>query len=204
MKNTPGYIILLHMCTINNNHMIHGSWDMKRDREFFDTFDCFLPFYPPKNPKNQNFEKLKKCLEILSFYTCAPKMTIIWCMVPEIWSVTGKFFCHFGLLFAILPPNNPKNQNFEKLKKMPGGIIILYMCTINDNQMMYGSWDIKHDRQTFLSFWTIFCPFTPLTARKIKISKKWKKCLEMSSFYTSVTKIWSYGILFLRYCTWDM
>ena len=27
--------------------------------------------------------------------------------------------------------------------------------------MIYGSWDIKHDRQNFLSFRTIFCPFTP-------------------------------------------
>ena len=24
--------------------------------------------------------------------------------------------------------------------------------------IMYGSWDTKHDRQNFLSFWTIFCP----------------------------------------------
>ena len=46
--------------------------------------------------------------------------------------------CHYGLFFAILPPNNPKNQNFEKLeKKTPGDVIILHICTINDNQMMY-------------------------------------------------------------------
>ena len=55
--------------------------------------------------------------------------------------------------------------------------------------MMYGSWDIKQDRQNFLSFWTVFCPFTPLTTQKIKILKNWKKHLEISSFYTSVPKI---------------
>ena len=54
---------------------------------------------------------------------------------------------------------------------------------------MYSSWDIECDRHNFLSFWTIFCPFTPLTTRKIKILKKWKKYLEISSFYTSVPKI---------------
>ena len=27
--------------------------------------------------------------------------------------------------------------------------------------MIYGSWDIKHDRKNFFSFWTIFCPFAP-------------------------------------------
>ena len=42
-----------------------------------------------------------------------------------------------------------------------------------------------------LSFWTIFCPFTPLTTQKIKILKKWKNCLEIS-FYTSVPKIMLY------------
>ena len=41
----------------------------------------------------------------------------------------------------------------------------------------------------FLSFWTNFCPFTPLTTRKIKIFKKWKKHLKISSFYKSISKI---------------
>ena len=60
-------------------------------------------------------------------------------MVPEIWSVTDRIFCHFGPLFALLPPNNPKNENFEKMKNKPENIIILHMFTINDNHMMYGS-----------------------------------------------------------------
>ena len=60
-------------------------------------------------------------------------------MVPEKLSVAETIFCHFGLLFALLPLNNPKNQNFEKMKGRPGDIIILHMCTMNDNHMMYGS-----------------------------------------------------------------
>ena len=56
--------------------------------------------------------------------------------------------------------------------------------------MMYNSWDMVRDRcNCYFSFWAIFCPFTPLTAQKIKILKKWKKHLEISSFYTSVPKI---------------
>ena len=39
---------------------------------------------------------------------------------------------------------------------MPGDIIILYMCTINDNHMMYGSWDMERNGHNFLSFWTLF------------------------------------------------
>ena len=47
-------------------------------------------------------------------------------------------FCHLGPFSAFYPANNPKNQNREKIKKTPGDII-LQMCTINDNHMMYGS-----------------------------------------------------------------
>ena len=60
-------------------------------------------------------------------------------MVPEIWSVTDRIFCHFGPFFALSPPNNSESQNFEKMKKTPKNIIILHMCTINENHMMYGS-----------------------------------------------------------------
>ena len=42
----------------------------------------------------------------------------------------------------------------------------------------------------YFSFWAISCPFTPLTAEKIKLFKKMKKKpLEISSFYTCVPKI---------------
>ena len=60
-------------------------------------------------------------------------------MVPEIPSVKDRIFGHFGLFFALLPHNNRKNQNFGKIKKTPGDIMILHRCTINNNHMMYGS-----------------------------------------------------------------
>ena len=41
------------------------------------------------------------------------------------------------LLFC--PSNNPEKQNFERLKNLPGDIIILQVCTINNNHIMYGS-----------------------------------------------------------------
>ena len=69
------------------------------------------------------------------------------------------------------------------------------MCTKNYDQMMYGSWDMVCDRCNYFSFWSIFCPFTPLTAQKIKILKKWQKYLEILSFYIHVPKIT------IRWCT---
>ena len=61
------------------------------------------------------------------------------CIVPEIWSATSRIFCHFAPFFAFLPPpNKPKNQYFENMKKTPKDIIMLHMCTIYDNHMMFG------------------------------------------------------------------
>ena len=48
------------------------------------------------------------------------------------------FFVILGHFLPFDPPNNPKNQNFEKIKKTPGNIIILHLCTTNDDHM-YGS-----------------------------------------------------------------
>ena len=95
MEKRLRYIIVLHMCTINDSCMKYGLyevWDMECNRQFF---------------------------------------------------------CYFRPFFALLAPNNPKNQNFEKNGKNPRDTIILNMCTINDYHMMYGSWDTEHNRQNF-------------------------------------------------------
>ena len=141
-KKLLGDIIILHRRTINDNHMIYGSWDNKGSRQkFLSSWNILCPFTPLTH--------------------------------------------------------NPKNQTLKKMKKTPGDIIILHSkCTINDNHMMYGFWDMKHDRQNFWLFWTVFCTFTlPLTNQKIKILKNWKKkkkkkkCLEISSLHSSLPKI---------------
>ena len=166
--------------------------------------DHFLPFYHPKNLINQNFETLKKTPgDIIILHMCT--MTTIWYMAPEILSQTHPqrilhwgwgwywvwwtdFFLSLWTIFALLPHKNPINQNFEKMTKTHGDIIISYMCTINDNHMIFGSWDIECNRQIVLSFWMVFCPFPPTTL-KIKISEKWKNHLKIPSFYKSVPKI---------------
>ena len=165
------------MCTINQDHMIHSSWDIKCKGQSVLPFWAIFALWPSYQPKKSKFWKKKKWkthLEIWSFYNCVLQMRIIWCMVPEILSTTDIIFCHFRLFFTLLTPYNPENQNFEIMKTIPGGIIILNMSTINENHMMYDSWDMEHDRQDFFSFWTIFCPFTPpsplwLTTQRIKI-----------------------------------
>ena len=132
-------------------------------------------------------------------------MTVKWCMVPEISSTEDRIFCHFGPFLPFYTPNNPKNRNFEKMKKAPGDIIILHMCIINDNHMMYDSWDMKCDRQHFLSFWTVFGSFNPLNNLTNQNFEKLKKSSWWYYHFTQVYwKSWSYAILFLRYGAWQM
>ena len=48
-------------------------------------------------------------------------------------------FCSFTAPLPLPPPNNPENQNFEKMKKISVDIIILQKFTINVYHMVYGS-----------------------------------------------------------------
>ena len=110
------------------------SWDMARNG-----CNCYFSFWailfplpqPPNSPKNENFKKMKKRLEISSFYTSVPKIMII-CYTVSM--VCDRCNCYFILGY-------------------------------------------------------FFYPFTPITAQKMKISKKMEKSLEISSFYKIVPKI---------------
>ena len=99
------------------------------------------------------------------------------------------YFSFWAIFCTFTPLKAQKIKILKKWKKTPWDIIILHMCTQNYHQMMYSSWDMVHDRCNYFSFWATFCPFIPLTSRKIKISKKWIETLEISSFYISVPKI---------------
>ena len=76
----------------------------------------FCPFNPLKTRKIKILKKSEIHLEMSSFYICVPKI-MIWCMLPEIWSITDIIFYHFRSIFVVSAPENPGNQNFEKMKK---------------------------------------------------------------------------------------
>ena len=120
-------------------------------------------------------------------------MTVIWCIVPEIWSTT-YFFVILGHFLPFYPITTQKIKILENWRKSARDIIILHKCTKNHDPMLY--WDIECDRCNFyFSFRAIICPTTCpplfLITQKIKIKKKKKekKCLEISSFYTCVPQI---------------
>ena len=187
-------ITILGRCTINDNHMMYGSWDTKHDKQNFLSFwTIFCPFSPLTTWKIKILKKWKKMPEdiiILQMYTTNDNH-----MMDGSWDMEHdrQNFLSFWTNFCTLinTPSSLKNKKFEKMKITTEEVIILHMCTINDNYMMYGSWDIKCDRQNFLSFWTIFYP--PNNPEKQNFEKM-KKHLEILSFYKCVPKmtiIWS-------------
>ena len=103
-------------------------------------------------------------------------------MVPEIWSKTNIIFCHSGPFFALLPPMEPQNQNFQKNGK--NTLKILSFTNTNDSHFV--QWKI------FLSFWTAFCTFThppPPNNPKNQNFEKMKKTpgdILILHFYTCV------------------
>ena len=66
-------------------------------------------------------------------------MTIMMYGSWEIEHDRQNFFVILGYFLPLYLPNNPENQNFEKMKKTPEDIIILHMSTINQNHVMYDS-----------------------------------------------------------------
>ena len=188
LKKTPGDIIILQICTINDNHMTYGPWDMERNRHSFfrhsGPFFAILLLYGSRKSKFwKNEKKAWRYYHFTNVYHKWQSYDVLFLRYGVQQTECFVILDHFLLFYS---PNNPKNQNFQKMKKMPGDIIILHMCNINGNHMMYGSWDMKHNGQNILSFWTVFCPFIPLTAQKTKILKKWKQLPDILSFYTCV------------------
>ena len=124
----------------------------------------FCPFTPSTNYlENQNFEKKMKKMPryiILLYIQLYHK----WRSYDiGSWNLTchRQKFLLFSAIFCIFSPLTTWKIKILKFKKTPGDIIILQICTINDNYMMYCSWDMEHNRHNFLWFWIVFCPLTP-------------------------------------------
>ena len=100
-------------------------------------------------------------------------MTVISCMVPEMWSTTDQIFCHVGSFFCSFTLTIRKIKILKKWKNA-----WRYYCFTHEYhkwQTCHVCWDIECDGNNFLQFWNIFSPFTPPATQKIKFLKKKKK-----------------------------
>ena len=127
-------------------------------------------------------------------------------MFPEIWCTTDRFFLSFWAIFCLFTPLTRKIKILKKWKKrleissfytsVPK--IMIICCTVSEIWCMTDVIFIFHSG-------LFFCPFTPLTAQKIKIFKKMKKnTWRYHQFIHVYQKLWSDVARFLRYGVWQM
>ena len=122
--------ILLFHPYVYHKWQSYDAWFLRyiaKRTDFFVTQGNFLPFYPTSHLEHQNFEKMKKCLEILSFYTCVPQMTIIWCTVLEIGVRQTEFFVILDHFFHFTPLTTWKITILKNWKKQ-FRILPFYSC----------------------------------------------------------------------------
>ena len=137
--------------------MRYSSWDTECDRQYFVILGHFLCFYPTNSLKKTQFGKNEKgirwCHQFTHLYQKSHHM------MYASWDIACNRHIFLSFL-AIFCPFTPlltlKIKIWEKCKKN------LEILSLNEDHMMYGSWDIRHNGQRLLSFWVIFCPFTLL------------------------------------------
>ena len=110
-----------------------------------------------------------------------------------------EFFFIFGHFLFFHHAGDPEKQNFEKLKKSTCKYYHFTTCTINDNHLIYGFWDMEADK-IFCHSGLFFCPFILILTQKIKTLKKMKKMpgdiLILHSCITNDNH--------MMYASWDM
>ena len=126
-------------------------------------------------------------------------MTIIWCMVPEIWSATDRIFCHSGPFFALW------TQKIKICKKWKKHQRYYHFTTVYHKWQSYDVWFLTYGVQhtTFFVIFDHSCPFTPITTRKLKFWKNEENTWRYYHFTHVYHKWHSYDVWFLRYGVWQ-
>ena len=185
--------------------MIYGSWDKEHEIEFL-SLSHFLPFYPTNNLKNLNFEKMKKTNSWRYHHFTLMHRTWrsyhVW-FLRYVARQTEFFFFFDHFLSFYSPLQHRKSKSWKKRKKHLE-ILPFYTCTINENHLMYGSWDRQRERQNFFHFGPFFAFLSQKQPEKSKFWKHEKNLWIYHHFTLVYQKSWSYAMLFLRYSAWRM
>ena len=118
-KKTLSYIIILHMCTINDDHMMYGEiWCMTDRFFFFFHVEPFSPFYPTSDHnKNQNFEKMKKNWKYYHFTHVYHKWQSYDVQFPRYETWWTEFFVTFNDFFIFCYFTHLTTQKIKIYKK---------------------------------------------------------------------------------------
>ena len=122
---------------------------------------------------------------------------VVWFLIYQ--ARQTEFFVILGYFLSFYPSNNPENQILKKWKKF---LEILSFTQVYHKWQSYDIWLLRYQLQQtdFLSSLVMFCPFTPLTAPKMKISQNWKKAPGDIIILHKCTKNHDH----MLYYSWDM
>ena len=125
-------------------------------------------------------------------------MTITWCLVPEIVNATDRFFCHFGRVFALLPPLKPRKIDILKKWKKHLEILSLYTSVIKIMITCCNVPEIWRVTDVTVTFhFRLF--FALLQPKKSKFQKNEKSTWIYHHFTHVYQKFWLDDARFLRY-----
>ena len=227
-KKIPGDIVLLHICTINQDHM-HPWYDVcflrydVQQTELFCHLGPFFSLYPSNSPKNENFKTMKKRPgDIIILREGTKNHDQMLCSSWDIVCVGCNCYCSFWVIFSPFTPlTAQKMRTWKKHRQIsfntsvPKIMIICY--TVPEIWCVMDVTAIFH-----LGYFLPFYPSNSLkkenfkTMKKININKKIKITPPKTTTTTTITwrfhhftqvyqKSWSYAILFLRYMVcWRM
>ena len=112
-----------YVCTINEDHMIYGSWKL------------------PGNPENQNFKIEKNTWRYYHFTHLHYKWQSYHVWFLRYGARQTEFFCHSGTFFALLPPYGPKKSTFWKNEKKQLKVLSFYKCE-RDRENFLSFWTV--------------------------------------------------------------
>ena len=147
IKNLKKCLEIFFFTHVHHKWRLHDVWFLKykaRQAEFFVILPHFLPFHCPLTTRKT---KILKNWRNVTHVHYKWQSYGVWYL--KYGARRTKFFFILGHFLLFYPTNNDQNHIFEKMKKAPGDIIILQMCTTDNNYMMYGSWDMESDRRNF-------------------------------------------------------
>ena len=148
--------------------MRYSSWDMRygvRQTEYFGILHHFLPFYPIIDHQKVKFGKNVKSTWIYYQFTYVYhrwRSYDVWFLIYKVrWT---EFFVILGHFLLFDPNNNPKNQNFGKMKKKKKKAWRYYHFTfVYHKWQSYYVWLLRYGapQTEFLVILDHFLPFYP-------------------------------------------
>ena len=140
-KNCWRYHYFTNVC--QKPQLYEAGFLRYRERHFFCHFGQFAALLPSPLTTNE-----KATGDVLILHMCTKNHDHIMYASSDM-ERARQFFVILGHFLLFYPTIDPRNENLEKMYKNPGDIILLHMCNINEDHMMYDSCDIK-------AWWTEF------------------------------------------------